>query len=282
MSTKQPSSSPHRASSGKFQKTPPQRASGPRENSVEDLDNLLRNPNDSPRRSPYSSKKPQVRNQQRTPGRSAKGAASNEELVGILNDVEKKVQSLDITEGSQGICFFCSRPILREVVDVDALGRKYHKEHFLCFLCKQIANPKKYYEKDGEIYCTHCFEKSILPPCARCGSPIVEECITALDSKWHPECFVCKACNGGFPTGEFFDKNGEPYCKADYLRLFSQKCKMCSRPIDGECLQALGSNWHPTCFHCPSCKKPFGPGFYQHDGFAYCEEHYLHVKGIRR
>jgi len=254
----------------------------PKETSSSNASNfeaLMSENTSNPRR--YGAKKAQIK-QRRQPGKQARGAASGSDLENILGDVAKKVQSLDISEGNQGICAYCKEPILREVVDVAALGKKYHKEHFYCVMCKQLANPDKYYEKQGDIHCAPCFEKKVLPQCARCMRPITDQCITALERKWHPQCFTCKSCSGGFPSGEFFEKDGQPYCKADYLRLFSQICKMCNRHIEGECLQALGSSWHPGCFHCPTCRKPFGPNFFQHDGFAYCEPHYLQIKGVRR
>eukprot|EP01121_Diplochlamys_sp_Union-15-3_P012303 TRINITY_DN366_c0_g1_i1.p1 TRINITY_DN366_c0_g1~~TRINITY_DN366_c0_g1_i1.p1 ORF type:complete len:272 (+),score=36.65 TRINITY_DN366_c0_g1_i1:107-922(+) len=232
------------------------------------------------KRPSYASKKPaprKVRN-----AANLKGAASGADLDSILNVVQAKVQSLDINEGNQGICSFCNRPILKEVVDVQALGKKYHREHFFCVMCKKLADPKKYYEKKGEIHCVNCFHKNVLPSCGRCNKPVTEQCITACNSKFHPQCFVCKVCGSGFPSGEYFEKDNQPYCKDDYMRQFANTCKMCNRAIQGECLQALGSNWHPQCFGCPTCRKPFGPNFYEHDGFAYCETHFLEVKGVRR
>lgn len=38
--------------------------------------------------------------------------------------------------------------------------------------------------------------------------------------------------------------------------------------------KALGGHWHPTCFVCTHCSKPFGPEvpFIPHEGKPYCED----------
>jgi paxillin len=34
--------------------------------------------------------------------------------------------------------------------------------------------------------------------------------------KWHPDHFVCCTCNGPFPNGQFFERDGKPYCERDF------------------------------------------------------------------
>lgn len=38
-------------------------------------------------------------------------------------------------------------------------------------------------------------------------------------------------------------------------------------------MNALGKKWHPECFTCTHCRKPFGNSeFYLEDSFPYCEK----------
>ena len=39
--------------------------------------------------------------------------------------------------------------------------------------------------------------------CAKCGQPILDKCVSALDKTWHPECFVCSGCGCDFGVGAF-------------------------------------------------------------------------------
>ncbi|PIO59509.1 LIM domain protein, partial [Teladorsagia circumcincta] len=42
-----------------------------------------------------------------------------------------------------------------------------------------------------------------------------------------------------------------------------------------DCLNAMQKKWHPTCFTCAHCHKPFGnTAFYLENGLAYCETVY--------
>ena len=45
-------------------------------------------------------------------------------------------------------------------------------------------------------------------------------------------------------------------------------CAGCGKALGVEILQAMGSKWHPACFVCGSCAKPFEDGRYVWDAKA--------------
>lgn len=55
--------------------------------------------------------------------------------------------------------------------------------------------------------------------------------VTALGRVWHPEHFVCTECETELGNRNFFEKDGRPYCEADYFSLFSPHCAHCNKPI---------------------------------------------------
>lgn len=55
--------------------------------------------------------------------------------------------------------------------------------------------------------------------------------VTALGRVWHPEHFVCTECETELGNRNFFEKDGRPYCEADYFSLFSPHCAHCDKPI---------------------------------------------------
>lgn len=58
-----------------------------------------------------------------------------------------------------------------------------------------------------------------------------QKVVSALGKTWHPECFACVQCGVPLDLNAFREKDGLPYCEADYHALFSPKCAACEAPI---------------------------------------------------
>lgn len=57
-------------------------------------------------------------------------------------------------------------------------------------------------------------------------------------------------------------------------------CTGCGQPIKEQGLTALEKQWHPLCFVCGCCRRPFGNApFFIHEGVPYCETDYARVLG---
>lgn len=68
--------------------------------------------------------------------------------------------------------------------------------------------------------------------CPKCHQPIEGSVVSALDQVWHAHCFTCCTCRKPLENQQFFEKNGQPYCKKDYQDLFSLHCDFCHEPIE--------------------------------------------------
>lgn len=79
--------------------------------------------------------------------------------------------------------------------------------------------------------------------------------MTALDKTWHPEHFFCTQCGKQFGEDGYHEKDGKPYCRADYFDLFAPKCGGCNTAITDNYISALNSQWHPDCFVCRVSKS---------------------------
>ncbi|KAM9475076.1 leupaxin [Clarias gariepinus] len=107
--------------------------------------------------------------------------------------------------------------------------------------------------------------------CASCGKGIAGKIITALGQVWHPEHFVCMVCKVELGSKGFFERDGKPYCEADYQQLYSPRCSYCQGPILQNILTAMDRTWHPEHFFCTHCGEQFGPsGFMEREGKPYC------------
>ncbi|KAM9702105.1 actin-binding LIM protein 1 isoform 1-T1 [Dama dama] len=76
-----------------------------------------------------------------------------------------------------------------------------------------------------------------------------------VESEWGQRVCGCDLAQGGF-----FIKNGEYLCTLDYQRMYGTRCHGCGEFVEGEVVTALGKTYHPNCFACTICKRPFPPG----------------------
>ena len=63
--------------------------------------------------------------------------------------------------------------------------------------CLSLLPPTGFHEKDGKAYCRKDYFDMFAPKCGGCTRAILENYISALNSLWHPECFVCRVSGCG-------------------------------------------------------------------------------------
>jgi len=218
-----------------------------------------------------SSPTPVSAQQQNTP-------VKGDDLDKLLSNLTTQMDNIEPDNpASRGQCNTCKGAILGEMMQ--ALGKCYHPEHFTCGNCHQPLGTRNFFEQNGLPHCGDCYQTMYCPKCAHCNGAILDRCITALGKKWHPEHFICGQCLQPFPNGNFFERDGRPYCENDFFSLFATKCGACHEPIKGDCINALGQQWHPEHFVCTYCGKAFSGTFFEHSGKPYCEAHYHQQSG---
>jgi hypothetical protein len=52
--------------------------------------------------------------------------------------------------------------------------------------------------------------------CARCDGVIIGRIVTAMDRRWHPECFQCSVCRTLLEHVSSYEHDGHAYCHMDY------------------------------------------------------------------
>ncbi|XP_007421167.1 actin-binding LIM protein 3 isoform X5 [Python bivittatus] len=96
--------------------------------------------------------------------------------------------------------------------------------------------------------------------CYRCGDTCKGEVVRVQSNHFHIRCFTCQVCGCDLAQSGFFFKNGEYICTHDYQQLYGTRCDSCQDFITGEVISALGRTYHPKCFVCSMCRKPFPIG----------------------
>ncbi|XP_781774.3 insulin gene enhancer protein ISL-1 [Strongylocentrotus purpuratus] len=109
--------------------------------------------------------------------------------------------------------------------------------------------------------------------CVGCGGSIQDQYIlrVAPDLEWHAACLKCADCCTYLDeTCTCFVRDGKPYCKRDYLRLFGTKCAKCSQGFTKNdfVMRARNKIYHIDCFRCVACSRQLIPG----DEFALRED----------
>uniref|UniRef100_A0A6Q2XNM7 LIM zinc-binding domain-containing protein n=1 Tax=Esox lucius TaxID=8010 RepID=A0A6Q2XNM7_ESOLU len=96
--------------------------------------------------------------------------------------------------------------------------------------------------------------------CLRCREACKGEVVRVQNVHFHVKCFTCQVCGCDLACSGFFQKGGEYICTEDYQRLYGTRCDGCAEFITGEVVSALGRTYHPECFVCSMCRKPFPIG----------------------
>jgi len=236
------------------------------------LEDMLKNPKSS-----HSYLKPISSQYKPSGGRKVTsrgiGALQESEIDEVFDMLKNNVK--DNESGILGVCVHCSIPILIQYCE--ALGKKYHTEHFFCSKCNKVIAADKYFVTDQNIWCVDCFDRIKGGVCAGCNEIIAGNFIVALDKKWHPEHFGCTVCKQQFKTGKCMEKDGKPYCEKHYKEKFL-RCKLCNEVIVGKVITALDSVWHEEHVACKVCLKPYTQGFFTHEGFIYCPIHFTEMQ----
>ncbi|XP_015604388.1 leupaxin isoform X3 [Cephus cinctus] len=166
-------------------------------------------------------------------------------------------------------CAYCNGPILDKCVT--ALEKTWHTEHFFCAQCGKQFGEDGFHERDGKPYCREDYFDMFAPKCGGCNRAIMENYISALNSQWHPDCFVCRDCRQKFQGGSFFDHEGLPYCETHYHAKRGSLCAGCHKPITGRCITAMFRKFHPEHFVCAFCLKQLNKGtFKEQNDKPYC------------
>ena len=192
---------------------------------------------------------------------------------------------------TQAQCAACALPISGRIVS--AAAQRFHPHCFTCYQCGELLECVAFYPEpeaqwserlariqarlnneviptgqahltesdDGDeslrFYCHLDFHERFSPRCRSCKTPIEGEVILACGGEWHVGHFFCAECGDPFEKDmPFVEKDGFAWCVACHTRRYSGRCAGCKKPVTDMVINALGKEWHETCFCCKVSRDP--------------------------
>eukprot|EP01117_Protostelium_nocturnum_P017498 TRINITY_DN7124_c0_g1_i1.p1 TRINITY_DN7124_c0_g1~~TRINITY_DN7124_c0_g1_i1.p1 ORF type:complete len:305 (-),score=40.89 TRINITY_DN7124_c0_g1_i1:21-887(-) len=194
-------------------------------------------------------------------------------------------------------CTNCMQPIVSD--RVCAMGKSWHPEHFVCFLCSKVLSGE-FFEEGGNPHCSSCYSRAFC--CTICKKPIFEsffsdpirgkihsECfktpiktchtcqklitnrsVVACDKSYHPDCFRCSHCRADLDTlSSFYVKENNPVCSRCVM---NQPPRLPGSPNNGNSnfnSNLVACEASPPNSICARCKKGVTGGSIQFESNIY-------------
>jgi hypothetical protein len=83
---------------------------------------------------------------------------------------------------------------------INALGKKYHLDHFTCSVCPKVFRQlDKYFEINDKVYCQDHYSLMFATKCGGCQTAVLNNFVEmnkeSIIEQWHPECYmIFKVC----------------------------------------------------------------------------------------
>eukprot|EP00055_Hartaetosiga_balthica_P004462 m.11720 g.11720 ORF g.11720 m.11720 type:complete len:406 (+) comp3879_c0_seq1:123-1340(+) len=208
---------------------------------------------------------------------SSQSAMQSEDTLYDIPSNMGSLPKLSSSIVSKDLCALCKKPVTGSVVE--ALGLRFHVDHFQCIKCEQSLAQQQFHKHQGMPFCSSCYHEETAPTCAGCNKAITVTCVKAFGKMWHVDCLLCDQCKK--PLGnEFFQVGEKTICGACHKQQ-GYTCARCGKPATQEVISAMGKYWHADCFTCNVCHKEFpNQQFFEMDGDPYCSYHFHEKKGV--
>ncbi|KND05117.1 uncharacterized protein SPPG_00788 [Spizellomyces punctatus DAOM BR117] len=119
-------------------------------------------------------------------------------------------------------CRECGNGIQGETIC--ALNSTFHKECFVCKICKEPFPDKSFYVLGDDPLCRFHYHESNNSLCGTCDQPIEGPCAEVMEfnKRYHPECWCCYVCQTPL-TATYYSFANRPYCEMDIMKVYRQE-----------------------------------------------------------
>jgi len=107
-------------------------------------------------------------------------------------------------------CATCGEMIVGQCMN--AVGKTFHPECFVCSKCNQKFPNGAFVEHDGKAYCEPHYTELFCPKCFTCNQPVVDKCVNAGTKMFHPNHFTCTGCGKNLVGQKFSIEEDDIFC----------------------------------------------------------------------
>jgi len=151
-------------------------------------------------------------------------------------------------------CKICDEGFEPGTKRLELNGVFWHDKCFICELCKEPINSKRFMRHKDLTVCVKCYEDTFVKKCIVCNQPLTQGGISHNGEAYHRDCFVCVKCKTSIASQPFSIKDNERFCSSCYSTLYARMCKACGDYIlSGEYYMLDDDTWHKDCFKCIKC-----------------------------
>ncbi|ESN94871.1 hypothetical protein HELRODRAFT_102897 [Helobdella robusta] len=159
---------------------------------------------------------------------------------------------------------------------VNLNGKVWHQKCFVCAQCFQQFPDGIFFEFEGRLYCAHDFQILFAPYCSSCKEFILGRVIKAMNTNWHPHCFLCAQCSAQLADVGFIKTGNRALCKScneeEKARLVGKHiCFKCKTVVDeNDFLRFNHEVFHAYHFKCHDCGCELTSSAREKDHELYC------------
>lgn len=164
-------------------------------------------------------------------------------------------------------CAKCTQIIEKDFVSL--LGRKYHRE---CFICERCGDRNSIQNKCLSLfsmpYCSNCYDDllKLMPTCVTCRHPVLPN-DERKEFFWQgkkyvvhsPDCYKCIQCSKSNEDELHVVYNSRLYCQTCYEEGLKKICAECNQPIFEQANKMENTYWHADHFKCSVCHVQLKP-----------------------
>ncbi|CAF3448414.1 unnamed protein product [Rotaria socialis] len=192
------------------------------------------------------------------------------------NDMIQPINMLCVMK-PDNVCANCGQSCATNEQIVNAAGKIWHTQCFVCAQCFQPFENGIFFEYEGRKYCERDFQMLFAPCCAECNQVIIGRIIRALKKCFHPDCFRCQLCHIPLLEIGFSRNNGRALCRECHTKEkekdsnASQRiCSTCHQMMDSKYIKYKSEYYHPFHFQCSSCRVELNENAREVCGLLYC------------
>ncbi|KAL7672036.1 hypothetical protein ACOME3_006934 [Neoechinorhynchus agilis] len=148
-------------------------------------------------------------------------------------------------------------------------GLFFHEQCIICVCCHEPLQKRSFTLYKENVLCDRCLYVAYGKMCDFCNEPIEpNDCAFKYRCLiFHSDCFKCKMCKSDLSKSQcMVDELKELYCLKCYVKIVSNECTFCNKPIENKGIVFENVPYHQSCFKCGKCEDPIVDAFYlNHD-----------------